>query len=56
MKKWSFKVIKIPNERPQIKVNFKGKERCFYPEEISTWVLLNLKKCTNNLKLKLKMM
>ena len=44
MKKWSFKVIKGPNERPQIKVNFKGEERHFYPEEISAWILGNLKK------------
>ena len=43
MKKWPFKVIKGPNDRPQIKVNYKGEEKHFYPEEISAWVLLNLK-------------
>ena len=44
MKKWSFKVIKGNNDRPKIKVIYKGEERHFFPEEISAWILLNLKK------------
>ena len=50
MKKWSFQVIKGLNERPQIKVNFKGEERLFYLEEISVWILLNFKNCRNKFK------
>ena len=34
MKKWSFKVIKGNNDRPKIKVIYKGEERHFFPEEI----------------------
>ena len=39
MKKWSFKVIKGPNERPQIKVNFKGEERPKKDDEESVYVM-----------------
>lgn len=39
MKFWSFDVVNDGNNKPKIKVNYKGEEKMFYPEEISAMVL-----------------
>ena len=43
MKLWPFKVISGPGEKPMIVVNFKGVEKQFSAEEISSMVLLKMK-------------
>ncbi|OMJ73283.1 hypothetical protein SteCoe_28065 [Stentor coeruleus] len=43
IKIWPFRVIRGPENRPQIVVQFKGEEKVFYPEEISAMVLLKMK-------------
>ena len=42
-KLWPFKVVKGPDNRPQISVVFKGNEKKFYAEEISAMVLSKMK-------------
>ena len=42
MKHWSFKVVDV-NGKPDIKVEYKGEEKLFTPEEISSMVLLKMK-------------
>lgn len=43
IKHWPFKVIKGPNNKPIIKVQYKGKGKEFKPEEISAMVLSSMK-------------
>lgn len=40
---WPFRVIKGPDNRPQIVVHFKEEEKKFYAEEISAMILLKMK-------------
>lgn len=43
MKLWSFTVVNDGNNRPKIKVQHKGEDKLFYPEEISAMVLGKMK-------------
>ena len=43
LKTLSFKVIKGPNNKPQISVNYRGENKKFFPEEISAMVLDKMK-------------
>jgi len=43
MKHWAFKVYEGANGKPMISVNFKGEEKKFQPEEISSMVLTKMK-------------
>ncbi|KAK9098155.1 hypothetical protein Syun_025200 [Stephania yunnanensis] len=43
MKLWPFKVIPGPNDKPMIVVNYKGEEKRFSAEEISSMVLTKMK-------------
>jgi len=43
MKHWPFKVIPKDGDKPYIKVQFKGEEKTFSPEEISSMVLIKMK-------------
>ncbi|KAL2479036.1 Heat shock 70 kDa protein 5 [Forsythia ovata] len=43
MKLWPFKVIPGPGDKPMIVVNYKGEEKQFAPEEISSMVLTKMK-------------
>jgi L1 cell adhesion molecule like protein len=43
LKHWPFKVSAGPGDKPQIKVTFKGEEKIFQPEEISSMVLIKMK-------------
>lgn len=43
MKLWPFKVIAGPGEKPMIVVNYKGEQKQFAPEEISSMVLVKMK-------------
>merc|ERR1712037_230133 len=43
MKLWPFKVINGPAGKPQIEVSFKGEQKKFYAEEISSMVLIKMK-------------
>lgn len=43
VKLWPFKVESGPNEKPMIVVNFKGEQKKFQAEEISSMVLLKMK-------------
>lgn len=40
---WSFDVVNDGNNKPKIKVNYKGEEKLYYPEEISAMVLSFMK-------------
>lgn len=42
MKHWPFTVINDAS-RPKVKVDYKGETKTFYPEEISSMVLLKMK-------------
>lgn len=42
MKHWPFEVINDAT-KPKIRVNYKGEEKTFYPEEISSMVLTKMK-------------
>nr|ALJ32180.1 heat shock protein 70 [Schistosoma japonicum] len=42
MKHWPFKVVKV-GEKPKIVVEYKGEEKSFFPEEISSMVLVAMK-------------
>lgn len=48
MKLWSFDVINDGNNRPKIKVHYKGEDKYFYPEEISAMVLGKMKEIAEN--------
>ena len=43
MKHWPFKITAGPGEKPQINVTFKGEQKQFYAEEISSMVLTKMK-------------
>ncbi|KAG7023432.1 Heat shock 70 kDa protein, partial [Cucurbita argyrosperma subsp. argyrosperma] len=43
MKLWPFKVVAGPGEKPMIIVNYKGEEKQFAPEEISSMVLIKMR-------------
>ncbi|PKA61893.1 Heat shock cognate 70 kDa protein [Apostasia shenzhenica] len=43
IKMWPFKVIAGPGDKPMIVVNYKGEEKQFAPEEISSMVLIKMK-------------
>ncbi|KAK6795600.1 hypothetical protein RDI58_009054 [Solanum bulbocastanum] len=43
MKHWPFKVVPGPGEKPMIVVQYKGEEKQFSPEEISSMVLTKMK-------------
>ncbi|XP_024980619.1 heat shock 70 kDa protein [Cynara cardunculus var. scolymus] len=43
MKLWPFKVISGPGDKPMIVVSYKGEEKQFAPEEISSMVLVKMK-------------
>jgi len=43
MKTWPFKVVKGPNNKPQIQVQFKGESKKFFAEEVSSMVLVKMK-------------
>lgn len=40
---WPFKVVDDGHNKPQIRVECKGEERSFYPEEVSSMVLIKMK-------------
>merc|ERR1711889_49203 len=42
MKHWSFKVVD-DNTKPKVQVDYKGETKTFFPEEISSMVLLKMK-------------
>ncbi|KAG6627961.1 hypothetical protein CIPAW_15G166000 [Carya illinoinensis] len=44
MKLWPFKVIPGPGDKPLIVVRYKGKEKKFTPEEISSMILAKMRK------------
>ncbi|KAL3511994.1 hypothetical protein ACH5RR_024711 [Cinchona calisaya] len=43
MRHWPFKVISGPGDKPMIVVQYKGEEKQFAPEEISSMVLIKMK-------------
>jgi len=43
MKLWPFRVVPGPGDKPQVIVNYKGEEKKFYAEEVSSMVLSYLK-------------
>ena len=43
IKHFSFKVVADSNDKPHIKVEFKGEEKSFHPEEISAMILTKMK-------------
>ncbi|KAJ4760294.1 Heat shock 70 kDa protein [Rhynchospora pubera] len=43
IKHWPFKVVAGPMERPKIMVNYRGVEKQFYAEEISSMILVKMK-------------
>uniref|UniRef100_A0A7E4W7R9 Heat shock protein 70 n=1 Tax=Panagrellus redivivus TaxID=6233 RepID=A0A7E4W7R9_PANRE len=43
MKHWPFKVINAEGGRPKVQVEFKGEVKDFFPEEISSMVLIKMK-------------
>ena len=42
-KLWSFDIVDDGNDKPMIKVDYKGEEKKFYPEEISAMVLQKMR-------------
>jgi L1 cell adhesion molecule like protein len=48
IKQWPFKVVSGKSAKPQIVVQFKGEERKFHPEEISSMVLTKMKETAEN--------
>ena len=42
-KLWSFDVVSDSSNRPKVKVDYKGEEKQFYPEEVSAMVLGKMK-------------
>lgn len=45
---WSFDVVNDGNNKPKIKVEYKGEEKLYYPEEISAMVLGYMKETAEN--------
>ncbi|KAK2415317.1 heat shock cognate 70 kDa protein [Trifolium repens] len=43
MKLWPFKIISGPAEKPMIGVNYKGEDKQFAAEEISSMVLMKMR-------------
>jgi L1 cell adhesion molecule like protein len=43
MKHWPFNVVAGPNDKPLIEVTYKGQQKRFSPEEISSMVLIKMK-------------
>jgi len=43
MKHWPFKVVNSEGGRPKVQVEFKGERKTFFPEEISSMVLIKMK-------------
>ena len=43
MKHFPFKVVQKDGDRPSIRVTFKGEEKDFFPEEISSMILVKMK-------------
>lgn len=43
MKHWPFKVVQKEGDKPYIRVNFKGEQKEFSPEEVSAMVLIKMK-------------
>jgi len=43
MKHWPFKVISGPGDKPMIQVNYKGEQKQFAAEEVSSMVLIKMK-------------
>merc|ERR1719158_2147774 len=43
MKTWPFAVVKGPNNKPQVQVEFKGEKKSFFAEEVSSMVLAKMK-------------
>ena len=43
MKHWPFKVISRGDDKPLIEVAFKGETKTFFPEEVSSMVLVKMK-------------
>ncbi|MFS7932206.1 putative Heat shock protein 70 family [Helianthus anomalus] len=43
MKLWPFKVVAGPGDKPMIRVSYKGEEKEFAPEEISSMVLVKMR-------------
>ncbi|KAJ3669448.1 hypothetical protein LUZ60_011398 [Juncus effusus] len=43
IKLWPFNVIAGPNDKPMISITYKNNEQKFYPEEISSMILLKMK-------------
>jgi len=43
MKHWPFKVVCVEGDKPKIQVEYKGENKIFAPEEISSMVLLKMK-------------
>jgi len=43
MKHWPFKVVAREGDKPFLQVNYKGEEKTFSPEEISSMVLMKMK-------------
>ncbi|KAL8087704.1 hypothetical protein AgCh_037743 [Apium graveolens] len=48
LKLWPFKVISDPAQKPKIVVNYKGEEKQFFPEELSSMVLFKMKEIAEN--------
>ena len=47
MKHWPFAVVS-EGGKPKIKVEFKGEQKTFYPEEISSMVLVKMKETADS--------
>ncbi|KAJ1693119.1 hypothetical protein LUZ63_009817 [Rhynchospora breviuscula] len=43
IRQWPFKVVAGPNDRPKIVVSYRGEEKQFYAEEISSMILVKIK-------------
>ncbi|CAJ0953335.1 unnamed protein product, partial [Mesorhabditis belari] len=43
MKHWPFKVVNAPGNKPKLQVEYKGENKTFTPEEISSMVLIKMK-------------
>jgi heat shock protein 1/8 len=43
MKHWPFKVINTEGAKPKVQVEYKGETKTFFPEEISSMVLIKMK-------------
>ncbi|KAJ3705756.1 hypothetical protein LUZ61_009461 [Rhynchospora tenuis] len=48
IKHWPFKVVAGPSDRPKIVVNYRGNQKKFYAEEISSMILLKMKEVAEN--------